>query len=337
MKKNDNLIWLNALRCVATFSVILLHLSVPVVNNFNKILPESWLTGNIINGINRFCVPVFLMISGVLLLGKNYSLETFLTKRITRIVLPFIFWSIIYFLIKINPFDTIEVNIMIFLKGIKQGMEYHLWYIYMIIGLYLFLPIINGWVKNASEHEVIYFLLIWMIVLLLNLPFFNKFFTRIDFRYFSGFIGYAVLGYFLNNYIKFRNRSFFAGIFIFGAIITITLTYFLSIRDNKLNSIFYQYLSPNVILSSCGLFLFFKNISFKNKILINVINFISTYSFGVYLSHVFVIWGFSKLGINVSYSYPLISILGLGFLCLTISLFITFTLSKIPLGKYISG
>ena len=88
---------------------------------------------------------------------------------------------------------------------------------------------------------------------------------------------------------------------------------------------------------SVGIFLFFKNYQFTNDRLILGINFISKYSYGIYLVHVLILIFLSKIGLNNKLFNPILSIPLITFLCLTISGSIVFLLNKIPFGKYISG
>lgn len=336
-ENQHHLNWLNTLRCIATFSVIILHLSVPLVNEFDKVPSYSWVTGNIFDGLTRFCVPVFVMISGVLLLDKNYSIKTFLTKRMIKIIIPFLFWSMIYFLLHADLSDNPATIALKFIKTMKGGAEYHLWYIYMIIGIYLFLPIINKWIINSNQHEIQYFLILWLAVIILGMPYFNKLFTRIDFRYFSGYLGYAVLGYYLNRYFNTIHIKYSILLFLTGSIATIGLTHIFSVENQQLFKDFYNYLSPNLILQSTGIFLLCKNIVIKNYYLLKIISFISKYSFGIYLSHVFVLSILNTFGIAATTVHPVFTVLFTGIICLSISLFITYLLNKLPFGKYISG
>lgn len=267
------------LRAFSTLAVIILHCTISYGNEFN-IKNTSWLTASFINSNMRFCIPVFLMLSGVLLLGKKYSLREFIQKRMSKILLPFLFWSIIYFFMIFPIRRTVYQVGLEFFKAMQGGTCYHLWYIYMIIGVYLFVPIINKWIQNANKYEILFYLLIWFVVLMIDLPVINRLFTRVDWRYFSGFLGYLILGYYLNKNIHVtKNRWFFALIFIIGNLLTFILTYIASRENGEHNKTYYSYLTPNVIMSAIGIFLFFKDRVFKENLFTKIIYFISQYSF----------------------------------------------------------
>lgn len=334
---SNSLQWVHIIRAFATFAVIILHCTIPYGNTFNT-ESISWLTACLTNSNVRFCVPIFLMLSGVLLLGKEYSVKEFLRKRMSRILLPFLFWSTIYFLI-IYPLDGSITEISFeYFKAMKGGTCYHLWYIYMIIGVYLFVPIINKWILNATKNEILFYLILWLVVLMIDLPIINRLFTRIDWRYFSGFLGYLILGYYLNkNNTATKNRWLYAFIFILGNLLTFALTYITSRESGEYKKTFYSYLTPNVILSSIGIFLMCKDIVFKDNFFTKTANIISQYSYGIYLSHVFAMILLSKSGFSITTDFIFVNIFATALLSLVFALMVTFVLNKLPLGKYISG
>ena len=331
----NNHFWIDLLKSLAAFAVIILHISIPVVNDLAS--KENWLTGNFYESLTRFCVPIFVMVSGVLLLGKKMEISMFLRKRFLRLIFPFAFWSVIYLALKINYNLSLSEILSFSIKLLKEGTEFHLWYVYMIVGLYLIIPILNKWILNSTKKELIYFLSIWIFVILLDLPLINKLFTRIDLRYFTGYLGYLVLGYFLCHFVNLK-KKFGLLLFIFGFLITFFATYFLSKNSLKIDGKYYNYLSINVVISSIGIFMIFKDYVVKNSIIVQSISLISKYSYGIYLSHILILLLFSKIGFTYQIFNPWFSIPLIGICCFSLSLMLTFLISKIPyFGKYISG
>lgn len=96
----------------------------------------EWQVLNIYDSIARFCVPVFLMISGVFFLDndRNYTLEKLFSKNILRIVTAFIFWSTLYTILNIMSSETLSIKEIIteFING-----HYHMWFLFTLVGLYL--------------------------------------------------------------------------------------------------------------------------------------------------------------------------------------------------------
>ncbi len=238
----------------------------------------------------RFGVPVFVMISGAVLLDRSEPLNTFLSKRLKRIFLPFLFWSMVYFVFiyagNFQKFSIAQLT-QILIDKLLKGTYYHLWYIYMILGVYLFVPIVRKWVQNSTKQELHYFLLLWAITLFINTDI-AKYIPSIEVLYFSKYLGYLVLGHYLDKYVEAkpdRNNAYFM-LFILGVALTFLSTSYLSVTANQLNITYYNYLSPNVCLMAIGIFLLGKSLLQKtNTALINL----DRHSYGIYLAHVLVL------------------------------------------------
>jgi surface polysaccharide O-acyltransferase-like enzyme len=210
----------------------------------------------------------------------------------------------------------------------------------MIIGIYLFIPIIGKWAQNCLDKEILYFLAIWLFTIFLNQPIISKFKPGIDFTYFTGYLGYLILGYYLsrksfNNQVKASIISII--IIALGIVITILGTYIGSNHKGAFYDPFYNYLSPNVLIVSIGVFILFKNEYNYNTKYFKISNFISRYSYGIYLVHIIVISLLYKLGLYWNSLNPIIGIPLTTVLCLVISGGIIYLINKLPFGKYISG
>ncbi len=346
MQQKNKVLWFDNLRVIATIGVIFIHVSSDYVPTSGTISSYDFWVGNIYDSISRFSVPIFVMLSGALLLPKDYGTAVFLKKRLSRLVLPFLFWSLIYILNSlINKIqDGENLNFTqtvkeVFLQ-IRDGSSLHLWYIYMIIGIYLFIPIIGKWVRNSSEKEILYFLGIWLFTLIFNQPIIEKFKPDIDLSYFSGFLGYLILGYYLtirsftNQKLQYRVSS---ALLLIGLLTTIFGTYLVLYFKNEYVSTFYEALSPNILLLSMGIFLLFKNKDFNNILLVKIRNFICKYSYGIFLVHVLVLSYIDDLGIRWNFINPIIGIPITVFVCLVISSCIIYLINKLPYGEYVSG
>jgi len=346
MQSLQKISWYDNLRALATIGVIGIHVSsgyVPVTGTISA--TDFWI-GNLFDSLSRFAVPIFVMLSGALLLSKEYSIDVFLKKRMIRILLPFLFWSLAYIANSIaNDFldgsypGLIDIAKSLFIN-FRDGSTPHFWYIYMIIGLYLFIPIIGKAIRHSTEKEMLYFLCIWLGVIILNQPVFVKFKPQIDFTYFSGYLGYLVLGYFLaNKTLKSEKQSNVLGILliVFGLLSTVLGTFIIHLKTNEYVSTFYEPLSPNILLYASGLFLLCKNRDLNYKPFVLFRNFISKYSYGIFLVHVLVLSKLDDFGIRWNFIHPIIGIPFTIVVCLIISAVIVFLIHKIPYGKYISG
>lgn len=292
--------------------------------------------------INAILCPTFLMLTGALLLSKSDELSDFLKKRFSRIVYPLLSWSFIYILYDLilqwkngNRPGISDAGVFIF-ENLKNGASFHLWYIYMLIGIYLFIPIIRKWITNASQREILYYLAIWILVIIFGMPFIKDLKPNIDLSYFAGYMGYPILGFFLAAQ-KIKKRVIPISLFAAGVIITIGGAYLGSLYTGKFYEGFYEYLSPNVVLASMGIFMLIKNTNFDGKLFRKLFDLISRHSYGIYLSHVLVLNILSHVGISWNVFHPVIGISLTVALCLPISLMITYAINRISLGKYVSG
>ena len=144
MQKNNRIIYLDILRVIACLSVIMRHISIHY--SVKDIGSTNFWIGNFFEGLARIGVPLFVMISGTLMLDNNKQVsKDILIKHIRKMIIFFVFWSAIYctvtileqLLIKHETIDIAQI-IMLFIKG-----YYHLWFIYLIIGLYLIVPLLE--------------------------------------------------------------------------------------------------------------------------------------------------------------------------------------------------
>ena len=126
---------------------------------------------------------------------------------------------------------------------------------------------------------------------------------------------------------------------LIGGTVTIVGNYFFMLKHTKyeLNP-YYSYLGFSIFLLSTGVFLLFKNISFKSNLFVKIRNVISTYSYGIYLSHVLVLSALSRYaGIHWMFINPYVGIIFTSICCFVISLGIVYLINKLPYGKHISG
>ncbi|MBX7206096.1 MAG: acyltransferase family protein [Bacteroidia bacterium] len=337
--------WADNMRAMATIAVIVLHIAAaPVLYPYDKISNFDWSVGNIYDSSVRFCVPVFLMLTGALLLPGTNSIGEFFKKRFLRIVYPFLFWSFIYilydFFLKWQYHESLtpSIGVTYILSQLKGGASSHFWYIYMIIGIYLIFPVISKWIANSTRKEISYYVAVWVVAILLNLSFFNRYKPNIDLIYFSGYLGYPILGYLLST-ASFhpKIKSYSIVFFLTGTLITIIGTHIHTQKDGVFYDWYYSYLSPNVLIASVGFFLFFRQTTFNSPFIVRFFQIISNYSYGIYLCHVLVLLGLAKFGISWDKMNSLIGIPVIALVCLSISLAITYLISKMPAGRKVSG
>lgn len=350
MTKQTNIQYLDTLRCLALLGVIVIHTTTPILKMMYEKNMEFWWIGNTIDSSVRFVIAMFLMLSGATMLGKEYKLSDYYRKRFVRVLVPFLFWLVAYWLYRwceLTPnrqphsFDSIiKWGIALFQN---EGVSKHFWYVYMILVIYLFVPFMGKWVQRINQGTLVYFLVGWVI---LNILVNNKIINPISsyaianrlFTYFL-YSGYLLLGYYLFKLktvdVKFRKAAFV--IFILTIMYSALATYFLSKNAHKLDTSAYGSLTINTMLQSIALVVIFKNKLFDNKLISNAIRIISDYSYGIYLVHIMVISILYNNGIFWTIAHPFVSLPLIIIMTLIISMIIIAILRKIPGGKYISG
>lgn len=298
--KVGRILWVDWLKFLAIFGVIGIHISSFLLTS-DFLFSFEWYQGVIAGSMFRFGIILFIMASGFLILRKQQSIQD-VPRRVIKILLPFIFWLIVYAVIKVvfkhelGPTWGIYDLLWFIFRGFLDPtiISVQFWYVYMILGLYILSPIISTWIQNVSIKEIEFYIWIWLIISILQ--FFNVHSLLFDYlRYFTGAIGYFILGYYLS--IKqdelFRNRSFGVILFIIGSAITIIGTIGLSFATNNQSLLFIKLgdITPGACLQGIGLFIIIFNTNF-NKLGANINNIvvkISKMSYGIYLSNILVI------------------------------------------------
>ncbi len=220
MENSNRIVFLDWLRAIACFMVILVHCIEPfylggpegtyIASKSNAL----WVT--LVNSLLRPAVPLFVMASSYLLLPLKTDTGTFFRKRFVRVLIPFLIWTLLY--VFAYPYVCgIEPNFTGSLKGLAFNFlmsSGHLWFIYMLLGVYLLMPLISPWMDKVSRKEERGFLILWAFTTVIPLlrPFagavtgstdlwgecpWNEFGT---FYYISGFIGFLILGHYFRKY-----------------------------------------------------------------------------------------------------------------------------------------
>jgi surface polysaccharide O-acyltransferase-like enzyme len=339
--KQQRIVWLDAARVVAMLMVILMHSPIPGRN-----LSHSMLLGGL-SYLTYPCIGLFFMTSGALLLPVKIPLKEFLNKRFSRIFFPTIIWSLFYIMVKliysdISYMDALKLVLFMPVKPV-EGI---LWFMYTLIGLYLFAPILSKWLEVASKRQIEFFILLWMITTCF--PYLNAFIDMQSSDYhilstFSGFMGYMVLGYYLKTYpislLKPVNVLYFIGLLILFAIVLPLVFYKIPIHNFDSATVLYNHLAINIVFMAVGWFSMIQHFSkiYENKHFSLVLKEFSTMSLGIYLAHIFVMrrliwkWDFWQ-------SLPLsIEIIAISITTFILTYLLIKLLSFLPFKKYIIG
>lgn len=276
--------------------VIAIHVSM----NFTKFTDLSWLPVTLatVDIYAHFAVPLFVAISGFLLAMKydgSYSVVSFYAKRLNRILIPFLIWSVLYMLI--NP--GIFKNPLQALFGILTGKAYyHLWFFFLIIQLYLIFPYLRKFLKHKKLWIIIAILFIQVLFRHIRKDFSGTDnFTELFKGLFLSYIFYFSFGIWVSDNIERSEKSLskissFINPMIF--ILTILISFFFSFNWLAENNGFFVELPAFMLLEKFILpFIFimiFINLlklsdSLKSEKFLNFMNIAAKYSFGIYLSH----------------------------------------------------
>ena len=186
---------LDVVRVVACFMVIFLHVA---AIGFHDFIP-GWWASNVYDSLLRSCVPLFLMITGALLLRKEERLGAFFSRRFSRILPPFVFWSLFYLAWHHGQADQPPYAWYQWPLRILEGpTEHHLWYLYALVGIYAAIPFLRKIYLYATLRERAAFLLLWLAASTWQLFEGNdgqtsELLNVYQFSTFSGLMGYVFL------------------------------------------------------------------------------------------------------------------------------------------------
>jgi surface polysaccharide O-acyltransferase-like enzyme len=338
---SPHLAWVDLTRFLGAFLVVLAH----VVTYPNLMGIGTFWAQTAYYTITRVAVPLFFMLSGMLLLAKDEPFAVFFRKRALKVIFPFFVWSLVYYY-WYNYSASTGGNLSFFLLGIvktlKSPRSAHLWFFYSLIGLYIATPILRVFIARAGRSDLLYFCGAWLLVGPVFAILQEQFSILINFDYpfLMGYIGYFVLGFFLNGIpVTRRVILISASVIVVSFIITFVAIY-IGMQSPKYDKFYEQYLSLNVILMAASAFMLLKFLDHRipfslNKWLIPL----SGAAYGIYLFHVMVMDVFSKYlapSLPILQTGPTLLIMPLvAAVTFLICLGVILIVQKVPLLKYI--
>lgn len=342
----------NLIRTLAITLVILLHAANATLQASS--VPEAyWWTAVVYKSVALPCVPLFVMLSGALLLKRsklNEPIRVFLKKRINRLGLAVVFWGVIYliwsFFITQTPVTLVNVGEGI-LYSLFSGAYYHFWFVYLIIGIYLVTPILR--VIIAGRRKVVrYLILLWFIgVAIIPLVEMVTGHTLNPITFvLSGWLGYFVLGSYLKR-VKVRSATLYC-LLIISFVWTVFGNWLMNYSSNhmQLNNYFFDYLSANIVVGSFALFLILLKFhrdwpGKKRKTLGHIVKAISANTLPIFLLHVIILESFERgffgFTLNFETLNPILEIPLITALTLFITLGLVLVMKKIPILKDLIG
>lgn len=283
--------YLDILRFLATVGVIFLHVS--GLDYYLPINQFDWYVAVIGDSSVRWCVPIFVMISGALFLPppKMVTIQSIYKKYIYRLLGAFIFWAIVY--IVFNTIYNSILNKSLYFDYRFIFPEFHLWFLPMLAGVYILIPFLR---KIAEDEKLMgYAIIIWLIYLSISfilglLPSIPKITQLFTLNNIIGYSGYFLLGYYLSRFSLSRiQKTIIYLVGLFGGIITVMGNIIMSFILGASSISFLNMLSPQVIMMAVALFVAVEeNESLFKKSTMRIIEYTRRDLFGIYLTHV--IW-----------------------------------------------
>ncbi len=264
--ESKRLIWADLLRALAVCGTVLVHSAAPLLERYRTAGAASWWVGNAYDSAVRWCVPLFVMLSGALLLGREQPFGRFLATRFRKAALPFLAWSVVYFfwarLFHGRSLEASELPRLL----VSGGVYYHLWFFSVILTLYLLVPLLQLLLRKTGRRGAWALVATWALVASV-LPFVGELggwseapesVDTSPLRY----LGYFLLGFLLRDLPLARPRLRLLGaLFLSGWALTAAGTWWLTVQHGGgvFDGLFYEYFAANVLLMSVAVFLLGRN------------------------------------------------------------------------------
>lgn len=306
-RSNQKLQGADTLRVVATLAVILIHVAMGIIDQKPDPSTIVWWTVNLFMCIARWCVPVFVLLSGALLLdpAKDQTTALFYRRRIRRIGGALVFWSVGYLTMDIFVGKPMGIRVLIW-RVLTGTPYYHLWFVYMIAGLYVVTPVLRIFVKHASDAQR------WgLVALLLVLSVGHDAFEALTWDQESPFVltrfvpylGYYLCGYQLRILPISKFKAWpLRSVAVACIILMMIGSYFLLQWFGWYRSRYlYGYCSPLVMVSSLAIFLWAikSHLDFdESHFLARFVGHLAPCTLGIYLIHPLVLGVLGRIGFD---------------------------------------
>ncbi len=367
---SGRVVFLDYLRALACLTVIIVHsceffyIGAEYPLCIKSLADLHW--ANLIDSLFRPAVPLFVMASSYLLVPLRDDTQTFFKRRFTRVAIPFIVWMILYALIPQFGGSWADMDLVANARALLfnfPGIAGHLWFVYMLLGVYLLMPIISPWIKTLTKRGEEIFIGVWFLTTFIP---FMRYLGQAElygeaiwnefslFYYISGYIGYVVIAHYIRTYVidwSWR-KTLSVGLPMFAAGYAITCGWYYwyalsevgvnaegmilgGIADLRDVESSWRFCTPGVALMSVALFLGFKKITCDTGWFYRLMADISKLSYGMYLMHIFILNAVFR-GLTGNLPTPL-SILTTAVTTYVISYLLTKAISYIPKSKYLIG
>lgn len=289
--------WLEWLRVGAIVGVVVLHVLSPVAFAWAGLAPHTWAWINIADSASRWCVPVFIMVSGALHLGRRNVPDWdggTLLRRIARVGIPLIFWSLFYWWFG-NAVRGRTTTPAEFAVLFAQGNPYfHLYFLFVILGLYVVTPVLRPFVDRISDKA-----LGWVAIAAFTWAWLARLFLEFDggasstsIDMFTRYLGYYLAGAWLYR-VRLGPGARFAPLVAIAAIAATAIGTALLVETSgtRHQTLLYSYLSPLTVLSALAVFVTARVYLPEAPRWVIAL---AGLTFGIYLIHPAILWYVAK-------------------------------------------
>lgn len=290
--------YFDGLRVIACLMVITIHVFEVLLWNYSSMSASTKVIDAVFVGISRAGVGLFFMISGALMISndKNASIPYVFKYRFLKIIKLIVISKAIYLLLGTLIYHDKAFSLVDLINGFTNNDDIYgtgaLWFLYVLAGLYLCLPILVV-LKNKAEKYLVYLVVLVLLNVylreLLGYLFGIKFIFEVPMA--TSFLGIFVLGYLLNK-VKLSEKmsALIIGVGFLAMLTIIVVTYQKSTAANKLNTELWNDLNLLTLLMCSGIFVFAKNSKIFNAFSKqSLICYLSSLTLIVYIIHYFVL------------------------------------------------
>lgn len=291
-------------KIVAIAGVLIVHVAARPNDGFQVLTTQAWIATTAIETAMRWCVPLFVMVSGMLLLTARTAHQPpadFYRRRAGRIAIPLIGWSL--FARIFNEFQGIPASFEEHLQAIYAGVPYyHLYFLFVIAGLYLVCPLLARAIAALSERELAATTVVALVIGFLwggVTPWLPATSSN-AFSEFAPFVGYFLAGCWLAK-VRIDKGVILVCVTVFVLLLaasTVGTYFFVSTHGLEVGRYLYGYLAPPVIVMSICVFLILRALTEKREARgpiphIKTLHFVGEATFGIFLIHPFLfsLWG----------------------------------------------